>query len=550
MRFLNYLGVLLLCFILSTFMAGTIELAFGFSLSRLSFFLSWIFFFIFFYFFISRKKEISIKVQLVLLLLFSVILSFSFCISTYFLDFSFDGQWYHQNAILLLNNGWNPYYSLPIANKDTIAMDEDYINHYAKASWIIEGVWYKFFSFIQTSKADHIILAFSTFFICSNKIYCWFGLNKKQSILFAALLCFSPVVVGQAFSFYVDGLLASCLILLILFLIDLAKNDTDLGDLVILCLLFGFTVNLKFTALIYALIFVGFTIIWIFFNKKSKWLFKIIYLCVIIMVGTLFFGYPTYVRNAISKGHPFYPLMGAKNYGQRIAEVQYPINFFGKNRFEKYFLSTFSESVYTSQDQFPSVKKKLFKLPNLTEDLKHFKNHQPVAMSPLGPFNGEFVVLLIPLVIALFWIVRKKWFYFVFFSIFFSIIVQPEFWNFRYSPQVWFLYFIILLFSFVFLSKIYKYYVLILSLLISFSFGFCHYAYFSCASSFTSGLRSEMSELKNKKIIIKPHWLNSALIRADEFNLNYRIATDKDTNFIFKPFKGDYVTKCLYAVEK
>ena len=42
-------------------------------------------------------------------LVFVTVLSvFFFALSGHFYDFSFDGQWYHQDAIILLKNGWNP----------------------------------------------------------------------------------------------------------------------------------------------------------------------------------------------------------------------------------------------------------------------------------------------------------------------------------------------------------------------------------------------------------------------------------------------------------
>jgi hypothetical protein len=550
MRGAYYLGLLLLFFVLSTFTAGTIELGFGFSLSKFSSFFSWVIFAISYYFFVYRQNALTLKNQLILLLIFSIVLITSFFVCSYFIDFSFDGQWYHQNAILLLNDGWNPFYSTPITNRETISMDEDYLNHYAKASWIVESVWYKVFPTIQTSKADHIILALASFLLSAEKIATWFNIKKITSLSFAALLCFSPIVFGQMFNFYVDGLVASSLIVLILFLIDVAKNELSFQTIVILIFLFGYTINLKFTALVYSFIFAVFTLAWIFLFSRKELFRKSVFFSIIIFFGIFLFGYPTYIRNTLTKGNPFYPLMGKNSYGQRIAEIQYPSNFFGKNRFEKYYLSTFSEPEYKSSNQFPSRTKKLFHFENIKSGIDYYRNLQPVVMSPLGPFNGEFVVLIIPLLIALFWSVRKLWFYFIFTAFLTTILIQPEFWNFRYTPQVWFLYFFILISSFVLLKKIMRYYSVFLCVVISFSFIYCHYAYFSCTKNFTNEIRTEMNELKNKKIVIKPSWLKSAVVRIEEFELNYRLAKETDTVLNFKLFKGDFVTKCLYAIEE
>ncbi len=60
---------------------------------------------------LSMDKDTLISVKAFLYLIIGGGLMFlSFWISGWFYDVSFDGQWYHQDAILFFSKGWNPYY--------------------------------------------------------------------------------------------------------------------------------------------------------------------------------------------------------------------------------------------------------------------------------------------------------------------------------------------------------------------------------------------------------------------------------------------------------
>jgi hypothetical protein len=41
----------------------------------------------------------------------------SLLIAVRFFDCSFDGQWYHQDAVMFLSNGWNPVWDDAVSNK-------------------------------------------------------------------------------------------------------------------------------------------------------------------------------------------------------------------------------------------------------------------------------------------------------------------------------------------------------------------------------------------------------------------------------------------------
>ena len=80
---------------------------------------------------------------------------------------------------------------------------------------------------------------------------------------------------------------------------------------------------------------------------------------IMVLSGVVIIGYPTYVKNTIDHQHPFFPIMGPNNEGNKIAEVQYPKDFFARNRFQKAWVAHTSLPIYTDHEH-PSVAKPLF----------------------------------------------------------------------------------------------------------------------------------------------------------------------------------------------
>ena len=60
-------------------------------------------------YYLKRYLKINVQTIYTAALMALSLLLFSFFTASYFYDFSFDGQWYHQDAIILLKNGWNSF---------------------------------------------------------------------------------------------------------------------------------------------------------------------------------------------------------------------------------------------------------------------------------------------------------------------------------------------------------------------------------------------------------------------------------------------------------
>ena len=263
-------------------------------------------------------------------------------------------------------------------------------------------------------------------------------------------------------------------------------------------------------------------------------------------VAIFLFGYCTYPRNIIQHGHPFYPIMGKNNEGKEIAAAQYPMNFFGKNRFEKFYLASFALPNYTAPKTHPSIPKELFTSNVVKASLPYYRNHQPVEMSAMGPLQAELLILLVPLFLLSFLFYRKLWIYVLFFGLATSCIIQPECWNYRYVPQLLFIYILVIipvLLSKYWLIKFYGH-LLLVGFIISFMFA--HIQYYQWNAEKTALLNKSFSALKNKPYHLKKGWMMSFGVKLEERNLLQfaQPSTPQDT---LKSFKGDDVTGWLYT---
>lgn len=107
------------------------------------------------------KKKESQKTIALNIAYASIIFLICILVSNYFYDVSFDGQWYHQDAIILLSEGWNPFHDIALVNNQTSGNCAPYLNHYPKASWIAGACLYKFTNSIQIAKSFNLVFILS-----------------------------------------------------------------------------------------------------------------------------------------------------------------------------------------------------------------------------------------------------------------------------------------------------------------------------------------------------------------------------------------------------
>jgi hypothetical protein len=544
-RFTYGIGLLLFLFPVTLFSIATLWLMLGFDINAVLFPLSVIISVVFFYLLLNSEGH---KKQTVWgVLVFSVgLCAILFTISGHFFDFSFDGQWYHQDAIIFLKNGWNPFYDQPILNEIASGQNANYINCYPKAPWTISACVYATTGAIEYAKFYQLVLLGASFFLSVHFALRWFSLSLVSASLLSFVITFSPVVVGQSLSFYVDGQFAVFTLLTLYFICDWITNFEKKVPFVLLSLCLIYFINIKFTGLVYSLVFLFFAFSWVLWKERGKALKMVLKLSVIMTVAIFLFGYCTYPRNILQHGHPFYPIMGKNNEGKEIAAAQYPMNFFGKNRFEKFYLASFALPNYTAPKTHPSIPKELFTSNVVKASLPYYRNHQPVEMSAMGPLQAELLILLLPLFLLSFLFYRKAWIYVLFFGLVTSCIIQPECWNYRYVPQLLFVYILVIipvLHSKYWLVKFYGH-LLLVGFIISFLFA--HIQYYQWNVEKTALLNKSFAEMKNKPYHLKKGWMMSFGVKLEERNL-LQFAQPSMPQDTLKSFKGDDVTGWLYT---
>lgn len=290
---------------------------------------------------ITDRNKLAIYTSSLILLLSTSVAAISISGNIY--DLSFDGQAYHQEALIQLSRGWNPVYTR--LDGQATANLERWLNHYPKGHWLIAASIYDMTGNIESGKFLSILSPFIAL------VFGWWSLwrikiKKLFKFLLVVCLVINPVVIYQSLSFYIDGILVSILLSLAFIGLRMLISRDRLAlwpylfSLIIL-------VNLKLSAIVFALIFV-FALIMILWTKNLLYFsLKTIKVSLLsFLVGVLFVGYNPYVTNFVIEGHPLYPAMGKRaidylptnmpeNYISKSAPMRLMSSIFAKSSLER-----------------------------------------------------------------------------------------------------------------------------------------------------------------------------------------------------------------------
>ena len=336
-------------------------------------------------------------------------------------DSSYDGNTYHFPAVYALADGWNPIYEFKSCSSKKFTMEcgsfFQFIDYYPKAFWMLGAFQYQIWGNVESAKVLYSLFSLLTLVISYQALRRVLTLSNLLSITLATAIALNPVVLVQYFSFYIDGLVAQVLSILILSAIGYLKTD-DRYFLHIIFLLLPYLVASKFQVLAYSgvlfLAFMAYSLV----EKRSLRAFRVLAICAV--AGVFYWGFNPYVTNAVEYNNPFYPVIGS---GRNIANEQANPDFIQENRFYKAAYSIFSNE-YNGLD-YPTLK---WPLSNL-----HFRPATDHRFSGMGPwFSGLFLLS----VFCCFFI-KDRLFFFVIFGIWTSIIINPASWWARYVPQLW-----------------------------------------------------------------------------------------------------------------
>ncbi len=352
----------------------------------------------------------------------------------------FDAVWYHHDAVYQLAKGWNPYDRNLTANETSYC--EFYLNYFPKGYWIFGAIIYKFTHTIEAAKGmDLALMLACAMILCGGLLKQNFGWSNAKSVFVGLLISLNPISIINAFSFYVDGPIASLLSLGIFFsLAQLYGRDNKAWLIAFVC--FGVLFHLKFTGTAFSILFMGGFFLLLIVKEKLFWKQWMIRFTIFSILVVLILGFHPFISNTIHKGHPFFPAI--ENDEIKVFKMtSYPADFIGKDRFTKFVTALFAEIGWHGTPD-KSTPKELFSIKG-TE----FYGKGIPDLGALGPIFGEFFSLsIIAFIVSLLFLNnrKRKFQYLLGFLFFlFTFFINQEAWVFRYIPHLWLLSVLILL---------------------------------------------------------------------------------------------------------
>jgi len=274
-------------------------------------------------------------------------------------DTSYDGQDYHQSAVIELSNGWNPIYEKSLPIKLTNRIDKPLDSGYGKIIWSIDSSIYKLTHNIDSATVINLIiglLSFSFFYRALKSL----GLDTYPSIITTFLTVVTTLYVEQVFTFREDALSYEFVIIGIASLVLLLKNSSKLPYFLCLLTTFVFLAGTKDSNLF---IFLPLLVMSAYMVIERKWYrlnsFKLtVGLGLIIGFITLF---SPYITNIIRYHAIDYPYNQA-SFSDPVMNVNVPLNLSKDGRLKLFFYGVFS-SAEIGNEQDPASNNAHLKAP-------------------------------------------------------------------------------------------------------------------------------------------------------------------------------------------
>lgn len=239
----------------------------------------------------------------------TVIIILSIAVSAAFYDRTYDGQAYHQLAILNMMNGWNPYNEVCPQQSGMLNL---WVDHYAKGAETMSATIASTFRNVESGKAIFFIFGASTMLAIYDRLRLFLEETKRMKrLLLALLISFPAVVVGQMFTFYIDWILFFLFVQCFLCLYNLQQGRTRVLEFASLAIILIFAACIKFNFLFWIgmmMLVYGAILV-----KEHNWKDLKSGLTVSIIAvatGVVLFGFNPYMTNLTGGHHILYPLMG------------------------------------------------------------------------------------------------------------------------------------------------------------------------------------------------------------------------------------------------
>lgn len=444
-----------------------------------------------------------------------VILMFCYIMSLIVFDNSYDGQYYHQETMIQLKNGWNPIYTSSNARIGKL-----WIDNYPKGGETLSSLIYLSANQIEIGKCINWIALFASFFIC----YCalgLLGLKKKLKILYSFLVAFNPVVVSQVFTYYIDALIYSFLVCCMCSVFLYLKQRKNIYLFIFVAsMVLGSSI--KFTSIVIFGVFISVSLLIILLViKQKKCFFELLYSAGVGLLCLLTVTINPYLNNLLSGRHLFYPLLG-----KGAVDIMYlttPRDFVDNhNRLEKLAITLFAKTGSLNTEKLE------YKIPfSIHKDEIIRLADSDIMIGGFGVFYGGFLLLLF-----LFYLFNlkklknlkavQKILLMSIIPLLISVIVISDPWWVRYIPHFYLIPILLLLILDINHNKIRYLPVLYIILIVNVSLFVGAVAIANFYKSQKIYYTLESLKKSNNTILIDAKEFKSTLNRLDEYDIPYR----------------------------
>jgi hypothetical protein len=227
-------------------------------------------------------------------------------------DTSYDGQYYHYEAMRALADGWNPLrepYAPPESIRAVTPPRLAWAQHYPQADWLASVVLWQSGLGLEAAKLVHVLWA-AALFLGALGAALSFGLSHVRAWALAFLVAGNPIIILQLFSRMNDGQLAAGIGLLVLFAVLWQRR----GEAVFAVAAFAamaYALNLKFSAIpLLVMVCAGLVLAaWLIAGRRQAIRAGIgLFTAGVVSIAVL--GAHPYLTNTLNHHHPFYPVMG------------------------------------------------------------------------------------------------------------------------------------------------------------------------------------------------------------------------------------------------
>ncbi|MFV1994361.1 MAG: hypothetical protein ACC661_02900, partial [Verrucomicrobiales bacterium] len=355
-----------------------------------------------------------------------------------FLDLSWDGQGYHQRAIIALADGWNPVWDGdPPGARSTIPL-----RHYPKLVETIAAEIYRLTGNIELGKSVHWLLLAASFLLGTALLLRIPGFGWRTAAVIATLAALNPVTLCQLPTFYVDGVVASLATAAIACgLLYLTKPRTL--ALAAFAVSISLLATVKTSGLVYGAVIVSGLLLGAVVWRRALAFRLASAASGAYLAATLVLAFHPYVTNVLRYENPGYPFIGAGDRGgEWIIGAQRPGGFAELGRGTRLALSLASRS-QNALDPDPAALKPPFSASKSEWALFSIPDVRVGGFGPLFSAALLFAAITFAVSLARTPNERSRMGHraagFAGVVIVVSVLVTPEGWWARLAPQMWLL---------------------------------------------------------------------------------------------------------------